>query len=99
MFFAVFTRKHTDSVKRYTRVKQISELVSRTLSKACRVLKIKENVTWYSALGSFISRMVDDGNSPYAVAEMAGNSPMTIRKNYYKNTEREKLAERMRAVL
>lgn len=43
--------------------------------------------------------MVDDGNSPYAVAEMAGNSPMTIWKNYYKNTEREKLAARMRLVL
>lgn len=97
--FPVFTHKHTDSVKRYARVKQISVLVRRTLSKACRILKIKEKTTWYSARGSFISRMVDDGNSPYAVAEMAGNSPMTIWKNYYKNTEREKLSERMRAVL
>ena len=97
--FPVFTRKHTDSVKRYTRVHQISNLVTRTLTKACRILRIKEHVTWYSARGSFISRMVDDGNSPYAVAEMAGNSPMTIWKNYYKNTEREKLAERMKAVL
>ena len=42
--------------------------------------------------------MVDDGNSPYAVAEMAGNSLTMIWKNYYKNTEREKLAERMRTV-
>lgn len=97
--FPVLTRKHTDSVKRSTRVNQISTLVTRTLSKACRILRIKEHVTWYSARGSFISRMVDDGNSPYAVAEMAGNSPMTIWKNYYKNTEREKLAERMKAVL
>lgn len=97
--FPVFTRKHTDSVKRNTRVRDFSKSVSRTLAKACRILKIKEHVTWYSARGSFISRMVDDGNSPYAVAEMAGNSPITIWKNYYKNTEREKLAERMRAVL
>lgn len=97
--FPVFTRKHTDSMKRSTRVHQISNLVTRTLTKACRILRIKEHVTWYSARGSFISRMVDDGNSPYAVAEMAGNSPITIWKNYYKNTEREKLAERMRAVL
>lgn len=97
--FPVFTHKHTDSVKRSTRVNQISKLVIRTLTKACRILKIKEQVTWYSARGSFISRMVDDGNSPYAVAEMAGNSPMTIWKNYYKNTEREKLAARMRLVL
>lgn len=97
--FPVFTHKHTDSVKRETRVGDFSKSVSKTLSKACRILKIKEHATWYSGRGSFISRMVDDGNSPYAVAEMAGNSPMTIWKNYYKNTEREKLAERMWVVL
>ena len=43
-------------------------------------LRIKENITWYSARGSFISKMVDAGNNPYVVAEMAGNSPLTIYK-------------------
>ena len=41
------------------------------------MLRIKENITWYSARGSFISKMVDAGNNPYVVAEMAGNSPLT----------------------
>lgn len=85
--FPVFTHKHIGTEKKTTRVKQISTTVSQTLSKACRILRIKENVTWYSARGSFISRMVDEGKSPYVVAEMSGNSPMVIYKHYYKNTK------------
>lgn len=87
--FPVFTHKHTSTAKKTTRVKQISGRLSQTLTKACKILKIKENITWYSARGSFISRMVDEGYSPYTVAEMAGNSPMVIYKHYYKNTNIE----------
>lgn len=87
--FPVFTYKHTTTAKKTTRVKQISSRVSDTLSKACKILRIKENITWYSARGSFISRMVDEGHSAYVVAEMAGNSPMVINKHYYKNTNIE----------
>ena len=54
-----------------------------------------ENITWYSARGSFISKMVDAGNNPYVVAEMAGNSPLTIYKHYYKNTKREEIKRQM----
>ena len=87
--FPVFTHKHTTTSKKTTRVKQISTRLSQTLTKACKMLRIKENITWYSARGSFISKMVDAGNNPYVVAEMAGNSPLTIYKHYYKNTKRE----------
>ena len=62
------------------RVKEISSKVSRTLRNICKILRIKDKVTWYSAHGSFISKMVDAGNNPYIVAEMAGNSPLTINK-------------------
>ena len=58
------------------------------------MLRIKENITWYSARGSFISKMVDAGNNPYVVAEMAGNSPLTIYKHYYKNTKGKKSSGR-----
>ena len=43
----------------------------------------------------FISKMVDAGNNPYVVAEMAGNSPLTIYKHYYKNTKREEIKRQM----
>lgn len=72
--FPVFTHKHTTTSKKTTRVKQISTRLSQTLTKACKMLRIKENITWYSARGSFISKMVDAGNNPYVVAEMAGKS-------------------------
>ena len=51
------------------RVIQISNRVSKTLTKVCNILDIKENITWYSARGTFISRMVDAGCSPAVTAE------------------------------
>lgn len=93
--FPVFTHKHTTTAKKTTRVKQLSYRLSKTLTKACRMFRIKENITWYSARGSFISKMVDAGNNPYVVAEMAGNSPLTIYKHYYKNTKRDEIKKQM----
>jgi hypothetical protein len=57
--FPVFTKKHTTEAKMRNRVIQISNRVSKTLTKVCNILDIKENITWYSARGTFISRMVD----------------------------------------
>ena len=96
--FPVFTHKHTTSEKRRYRVNEISTKLRITLSKICKMLRIKENVTWYSARGSFISKMVDAGNNPYVVAEMAGNSPLTIYKHYYKNTRREEIKREMESI-
>lgn len=93
--FPVFTHKHTTTEKKTHRVKQISTRLSQTLAKACKMLRIREKITWYSARGSFISKMVDAGNNPYVVAEMAGNSPLTIYKHYYKNTKREEIKRKM----
>ena len=96
--FPVFSHKHTTTQKKTTRVKQLSSRLSRTLTKVCKMLRIKENVTWYSARGSFISKRVDAGNNPYVVAEMAGNSPLTIYKHYYKNTRREEIKREMESI-
>ena len=96
--FPVFSSKHDSTSKKTTRVKQLSSRLSKTLTKACKILGIKENVTWYSARGSFISKMVDAGNNPYVVAEMAGNSPLTIYKHYYKNTRREEIKREMESI-
>ena len=93
--FPIFSHKHTSTAKKTTRVKQISSLLNETLTKACKILRIKENITWYSARGSFISMMVDEGYSAPVVAEMAGNSPMVIFRHYYKNTQETELLKRM----
>ena len=67
--FPVFTKKHTTEAKMRNRVIQISNRVSKTLTKVCNILDIKENITWYSARDTFISRMVDAGCSPAVTAE------------------------------
>ncbi|MGM9762555.1 MAG: hypothetical protein ACI3ZQ_00850 [Candidatus Cryptobacteroides sp.] len=58
---------------------------------------IDENMTWYTARGTFISSELDAGTPITHVAEMAGNSARTIEKHYYKNTKQEKLYQRMNA--
>lgn len=93
--FPVFSIKHSTSKQKHKRVSKVTDKTNQTLAKACKMLRIKDHITWYSARGSFISKMVDAGNNPYVVAEMAGNSPMTIWKHYYKNTKREELKETM----
>lgn len=96
--FPVFTKKHTTEAKMRNRVIQISNRVSKTLTKVCNILDIKENITWYSARGTFISRMVDAGCSPAVTAEQAGNSVTVIFKHYYKFTEGETLLTKMNSV-
>ena len=96
--FPVFTRKHTTEEKMRNRVIQISDKVSKTLNKVCEILDIKKNITWYSARGTFISRMVDAGCSPAVAAEQAENSVTVIFKHYYKHTEGETLLTKMNSV-
>lgn len=93
--FPIFTVKHVTSKQKNKRVCKVTEKTNKALAKTCKLLHIEEHITWYSARGSFISKMVDAGNNPYIVAEMAGNSPMTIYKHYYKNTKRDELKTAM----
>ena len=96
--FPVNTKKHTTEAKMRNRVVQISDRVSKTLTKVCELLDINENITWNSARGTFISRMVDAGCSPAVAAEQAGNSVAVIFKDYYKFTEGETLLTKMNSV-
>ncbi len=84
--FPVFSKKHISDMQKVRRITNVTAGVSKTLTKACKIVRLKCKMTWYSARASFITRMVDEGYSPYVVAEMAGNSPMVIYKHYYKNT-------------
>lgn len=92
--FPVFTHKHTTTAKKSTRVHDLSKDVAQTLAKACKMLRIREHITWYSARGSFISKMVTEWDA-FLVAEMAGNSPLTIARHYYKNTREQEVKNRM----
>lgn len=95
--FPVYTEKQKTDLQKMRKRNNISDKVSKTLDKVCAVLGVEEKMTWYTARGTFITDMLDDGNSLLHVAEMAGNSARIIEKHYYKNTKKEKLRSRMDA--
>ena len=97
--FPVFTRKHNTELKMYERVKRLSSLVCQLLRKICDEAGITETVVWSSARGSFISRLIDEGYHPLQIAEQTGNSPHTIYKYYYSNTNKEAMREEMNRIL
>lgn len=96
--FPVFTHKHKSDLQRVKRISGLTTKMTKTLAKACGIVKVKSKLTWYSARASFITRMVDQGYSPYVVAEMAGNSPMVIYKHYYKNTKADEMLKEMNSI-
>ena len=96
--FPVFTHKHKTDMQRTRKVSNLTTKMTKTLAKACKIARIKCKLTWYSARASFITRMVDEGYSPYVVAEMAGNSPMVIYKHYYKNTQGDEMLKQMNSI-
>lgn len=55
--------------------------------------KTKEDVKFYSARGTFITRMIDLRVHPIVVAEQRGNSPETIYKHYYKHTKHDEVKQ------
>lgn len=85
--FPIFGIKHNTEQKKHMRVKGTSMNVNKTLKKVREKLKIKDEITWYSARGTFISKMIDEGFHPMQVAQFAGNSPDIIYRHYYKNTD------------
>ncbi|MFI3264707.1 MAG: tyrosine-type recombinase/integrase [Rikenellaceae bacterium] len=85
----IFTDKHQTDKQRTWRLNEAGKAVSAVLTKICTVIKYKENITWYSARGTFISTMIAAGLNPSVVAGMAGNSPQTIYKHYFKNIDQK----------
>jgi hypothetical protein len=42
--------------------------------------------------------MIDEGFHPLQVAELAGNSPLTIYRHYYTISDKEKMKEKMNVI-
>lgn len=85
----VFSHKHKTEAQQRGRLKRLCDKVNKTLKKVKALIKYKGPLTWYSARGTFISMMIDNNIHPIVVAQMAGNSPNTIYKHYFKNTKEE----------
>lgn len=95
----IFTHKHTTETKQRCRLKKLCFKVNLALRKLQKIIKYKEKITWYSARGTFITEMIAADIHPVVVAEMAGNSPNTIYKHYYKNTDYKQIDARVDTVL
>ncbi|MFR9563078.1 MAG: phage integrase SAM-like domain-containing protein [Rikenellaceae bacterium] len=83
----IFSVKHKTEVQRNRRIQKVRDNVNAVLKKVQKIIKYKETITWYSARGTFISTMIAADINPIDVAAMAGNSPLTIYKYYYKNVD------------
>ncbi|WP_165020632.1 tyrosine-type recombinase/integrase [Dysgonomonas sp. ZJ279] len=91
----VFTHKHATEKQRREKVERLSNKVNETLEKVRKAVKYEDKITWYSARGSFITKMIDDGYHPVLVAEQAGNSPDMIYRHYYKTTNTDEIRQSM----
>lgn len=83
----IFSHKHNTEAKQRGRLKRLCFNVNLALRKLQQVIKYEDKITWYAARGTFITEMIASDIHPINVAEMAGNSPNTIYKHYYKNTD------------
>lgn len=91
----IFTVKHETEHQQMKRLKRLQEKVNRTLKKVAKELRLKEEFTWYAARGTFITKMIDEGYHPIAVAKFAGNSPNTIYKHYWDQTHKDEVLKHM----
>lgn len=91
----VFSHKHKTEQQQRDRIERLSSRVNKTLDKVRKEIKYKEKITWYSARGTFITKMIDEGYHPMLVAQLAGNSPEIIYKHYYKTTRDKDVINQM----
>ncbi|MDR1504844.1 MAG: tyrosine-type recombinase/integrase [Prevotella sp.] len=94
----IFTAKHKTEYQQTKRIIRLREKVNKTLKKVSRILKIDKDFTWYAARGTFITKMIDEGYHPIAVAKFAGNSPKTIYKHYWDQTHEEDVLKHMNEI-
>ncbi|MBF0575494.1 tyrosine-type recombinase/integrase [Dysgonomonas sp. GY617] len=80
----IFTQKHISEQQQHDRVERLSYKVNKTLEKVRKLLKYPTKITWYSARGTFITRMLKEGYNTSDVGAFAGNTATTIDRHYYR---------------
>ena len=87
----VFQEKHVTEKQKNNRVECIERKVNNLLERVRGMVMYPEKITWYSARGTFITKMADSGFPTIVIAEFAGNSIQAIQKHYFKNTKHEEM--------
>lgn len=91
--FPVIQEKHVTEKQKNNRVMLIERRVNATLGRVRDMLLYPDKITWYSARGTFITKMADSGLPVILIAEFAGNSVQAIQKHYFKNTKEEEVRQ------
>lgn len=89
--FPIFQAKHVTEKQKDSRVAFIQKKVNIILERVRGMVMYKEKITWYSARGTFITKMDEAGFSTLTIAEFAGNSVQAIQKHYFKNTKQDEI--------
>jgi len=89
----ILKENYMDHMQRKRRIAYIEQHVNKTLKRVAKLIGTKEDIKFYSARGTFITRMIDLGVHPIVVAEQSGNSPETIYKHYYKHTKHDEVKQ------
>ncbi|MDR2001937.1 MAG: site-specific integrase [Prevotella sp.] len=82
--FPVFTHKHVTERQKRDRLERLYHKMGQTLERVRIMVGYDEKITWNSARGSYITKMLEDGFSASLVASHAGNSERVISRHYYK---------------
>lgn len=80
----IFTEKHLSEKQQHDRVERLTHKVNQTLEKIRKLVKYPAKITWYSARGTFITRMLKKGYNTSDVGAFAGNTATTIDRHYYR---------------
>jgi integrase len=94
----ILKENHKTDIQKRIRVSSFSQRVNNTLKIITKMIKYDGKITWYSARGTYITKMIDEGYNPELVAEHAGNSPQIIYKHYYKVTNHEDLVKHLNKI-
>ena len=81
----IFSSKHDSHEKKKNRMSYMCGQVNESLRRIVSILGYDEEITWYSARGTYITMMCEKGYRPEIIAEHSGNSVQTIFKFYFKN--------------
>ena len=89
--FPILQEKHVTEKQKDARIDFIERKVNSILERVRGMVMYKEKITWYSARGTFITKMDEAGFSALTIAEFAGNSVQAIQKHYFRNTKKDEI--------
>lgn len=97
--FPILQEKHVTEKQKDSRIASIQRKVNIVLERVRGMVMYKEKITWYSARGTFITKMDEAGFSTLTIAEFAGNSVQAIQKHYFKNTKRDETRKAINSII